>query len=220
MATPVYAFEKLGVRPLSDAWLVLQQRLGFDAVVLVDGGTDILMRGDEAGLGTPAEDMTSLAAASSLGLPGAVVCLGFGIDAYHGVCHAHFLENVAALERDGGYLGAFSLPRATREGALFLDAVADARVWTPGRPSIVNGSIAAATRGDFGNAQFTDRTGASELFINPLMGLYFAFDLPRVVARSLYLDTLRDTESIFEVNARIEAFRNEVKTRPWRPIPH
>ena len=36
-------------------------RLGVDTLVLVDGGTDSLMRGDEEGLGTPHEDIASLA---------------------------------------------------------------------------------------------------------------------------------------------------------------
>jgi len=85
--------------------------------VLVDGGTDILMRGDEAGLGTP-------------------------------------------------------------EAEAFVAAVDYAQQRTPTRPSIVNGSIAAAVRGDEG------------------------------------------TETMFEVSARIEAFRHSVKTRPHRPIPH
>ncbi|MFT3843138.1 MAG: DUF1152 domain-containing protein [Myxococcaceae bacterium] len=220
LAGEVFAFEKTGVQPLSAAYQTLQQRLGFDAVVLVDGGTDILMRGDEAGLGTPEEDMTSLAAVASLGLPkSVVVCLGFGIDAFHGVCHAHFLENVAALEREGGYLGAFSVSRHTPEGAGFLDAVAQAQADHPNRASIVNGSIAAAVRGEFGNAQFTSRTQDSELFINPLMGLYFTFDLPSVVSRSLYLESLAETQTIFEVSARIEAFRHQVKQRPYRGIP-
>jgi hypothetical protein len=52
----------VGVRPLRAAYAKLAEHLDLDAVVLVDGGTDILMRGDEAGLGTPADDMTSLAA--------------------------------------------------------------------------------------------------------------------------------------------------------------
>lgn len=56
-----------------------------------------------------------------------VACIGFGIDAYRGVCHAHFLENVAALDADGGYLGAFSVSRLTGEGVAFLDAVAAAQ---------------------------------------------------------------------------------------------
>jgi hypothetical protein len=50
-----------------------------------------------------------------------VACLGFGVDAFHGVNHSLVLENLAALERDGAYLGAFSLSRADREGALQPD---------------------------------------------------------------------------------------------------
>ena len=100
----VYAFEKVGVRPLREAYAHLVCDLGVGAVVLVDGGTDILMRSDEAGPCTPAEDMTSLATVSKLsGVEAFVASLGFGIDTYHGVCHAHGLENIAALERDGGY---------------------------------------------------------------------------------------------------------------------
>jgi hypothetical protein len=44
-----------------------------------------------------------------------VTCLGFGIDAYHGVNHVQVLENIAALDRDGGYLGALSIPGASRK---------------------------------------------------------------------------------------------------------
>lgn len=181
----VHAFPQLGVQPLRAAYRALVDRLGIDAVVLVDGGTDILMRGDEAGLGTPEEDLTSVAALAALDgvAERLVVSVGFGVDAYHGVSHALVLENIAALDRDGAYLGAFSIPRATREGALYLDAVAHAQHQTPDRPSIVNGSIAAAVRGDFGDVRFTDRTRNSELFVNPLMSLCFVFDLPGLAAR-------------------------------------
>ena len=84
----------------------------------------------------------------------------------------------------------------------------------------VNGCIAAAIRGDFGNVQFTTRTHGSELFVNPLMALYFGFDLPGVAARSLYLPQLEGTETIFEVSARIEAFHHGVAMRARRAIPH
>jgi hypothetical protein len=221
LPSTVYALEKVGVQPMRAAYASLRERLDLDAIVLVDGGTDILMFGDEAGLGTPEEDMTSLAAVEKLDVPTRLLaCVGFGVDAYHGVCHAHFLENVASLERDGAYLGAFSIPRASTEGAAFLDAVAHAQACTPGRPSIVNGSIGAAVRGEFGDVQFTQRTSSSELFVNPLMGLYFTFDLPGVARRSLYLPRLEGTHTIFEVGLAIEAFRAEVTTRPRRAIPH
>jgi hypothetical protein len=217
----VYALEKVGVVPARAAYEYLSARLGIDAIVLVDGGTDILMRGDEAGLGTPEEDMTSLAAVAKLAVPTKLVaCIGFGIDSHHGVCHAHFLENVAALDIDGGYLGAFSVPRTSDEGRSFLEAVSFAHTLMPDRMSIVNGSIAAAIRGDFGNAQFTDRTRNNELFINPLMSMYFGFELDAVVRRSLYLHLLEGTKSIFDVGVIIEAFRESVEKRPRRSIPH
>ena len=105
------------------------------------------------------------------------------------------------------------------EGRAYLSAVSHAHGRTPGRTSIVNGSIAAAIEGKFGNVRFTDRTAQSELFINPLMAIYFAFDLPSLAKQSLYLHLLEDTESIFDVGARISAFRHTVEPRPRVPIP-
>jgi hypothetical protein len=215
----VYAFEKVGVRPLRAAYEALVSELQLDALVLVDGGTDILMRGDEAGLGTPAEDMTSLAAVRDLPLAKFVSCLGFGIDAFHGVCHAHFLENVAALERRGGYLGAHSLQLSDPSVAKFRSAVEYAHAKMPNRPSIVNGSILSALEGQFGNFQRTQRTQSSKLFINPLMAMYWHFELTAVAEASLYLRTLEHTDDIFEVQLLIEAFHNQVTIRPRTPIP-
>ena len=41
----------------------------------------------------------------------------------------------------------------------------------------------------------TFRTQGSELFINPLMGLYWAFGLEQVARRCLYLDEIQGTET-------------------------
>ncbi|WP_433618346.1 DUF1152 domain-containing protein [Dactylosporangium sp. CA-139114] len=221
LPSTVYAFPKVGVQGLRAAYRHLVDHLGIDAIVLVDGGTDILMRGDEAGLGTPVEDMTSLAAVAGIDLPVKLVsCLGFGIDAYHGVNHSQVLENLAALDRDGAYLGALSIPGASREAALYRDAVAAAQAATPLRPSIVNGQIAAATRGDFGDVQFTQRTRGSALFVNPLMAIYFTVALDALAARSLYLDRLENTYGMRQVATRIEQFRETISTRLPRAFPH
>jgi hypothetical protein len=224
----VYAFEKVGVQPLRAAYRRLVRHLSTSAIVLVDGGTDILMRGDEAGLGTPEEDMASLAAVAGLdardgsegSIEGFVASIGFGVDAYHGVCHTQVLESIAALERDGGYLGAFAVTAAMAEGRAYLAAVSRAQSLTARRPSIVNGSIAAAVEGQFGDVRFTERTANSELFVNPLMSIYFGFELGALARRSLYLPALEDTHTIFEVSARIEAFRNTITPRPRVPFPH
>lgn len=221
IAPEVLTFHKVGVRPLRAAYEHVLKETGVDTLIIVDGGTDLLMRGDEAGLGTPEEDMATLAAVAPLSVARKLaLCVGFGIDAYHGVCHAQFLENVARIDRGGGYLGAFSIARGSPEGAAFLAAVADAQAATPGRPSIVNGSIAAALEGRFGDVRFTDRTASSELFINPLMTLYFAFELSAVAREHLYLSQLEGAETIFDVGARIEGFRKGTQHRARRTIPH
>lgn len=220
----VYAFARTGVQPLRDAYRALLEHLGgVDAIVLVDGGTDILMRGDEHGLGTPEEDMAGLAAVAGLDEVAVrlVACLGFGVDAYHGVNHSLVLENLAALDREGGYLGTFSLPRHSREGSLFLDAVEHARRATPDHPSIVQGSVAAAVRGDFGDVRFTERTKDSELFINPLMALYFCVDAPALARHNLYLDRLENTTLMRQISSVIAEFRDELpRQRPPRAYPH
>ncbi|MFF0409929.1 DUF1152 domain-containing protein [Kitasatospora sp. NPDC004745] len=223
MPDTVWAFPSVGVQPLREAYRALTGRLGVDAVLLVDGGTDILMRGDEAGLGTPEEDMASLAAVAGLtGVPERLVaCLGFGIDAHHGVNHALVLENLAAIERAGGYLGAFSIPRGSREGVLYLDAVEHARAAFPEHPSIVNGSVAAALRGEFGDVRFTDRTKGGELFVNPLMTLYFGVTVEALAAENRYLDRIEHTVLTRQISTVIEEFRDDLpRQRPPRQFPH
>ncbi len=218
----VYAIEKGGLTSVRASYASLAHALEVDAVVLVDGGTDILMGGDEAGLGTPVEDITSLLAADALDVPTKLVaCVGFGIDSHHGVCHAHFLENVAALAKARAYLGAFALLPDAPEVEAWLDAIEFVQSRTAGRESIVCASIADAVRGEFGNHHSIPRTRESgtELFINPLMSLVWSFDLGALAERVLYRQALEGTKTPFEVMAVIEAFRHETKARPRRPIP-
>ncbi|WP_405492583.1 DUF1152 domain-containing protein [Nocardia sp. NBC_00511] len=218
----VYAFPKSGVRPLRAAYAALVEQLEVDAIVLVDGGTDILLRGDEAGLGTPQEDMTSLAAVAGLDdLNRLVVSVGFGIDAYHGVCHAHVLENLAALQRQNAYLGALSIPSDSPEGSAYFAAVVHALAETPLRPSIVHSQIASALRGEFGDVHATDRTGGTELFVNPLMAMYLTVDLPALARTVEYLPYLEPTEHAYQVAQMIEAhLTSRPEPRPFSIIPH
>jgi hypothetical protein len=204
----VYALRRTGVQPLRAAYRSLVSSLGVDAIVLIDGGTDILLRGDESRLGTPVEDIGSLAAVAGLDVPITLVtCLGFGIDAYHGVNHVQVLENLAALDR-GGYLGALSIPSGSREAALYRDAVTAAHAATPGRPSIVNGQIAAALSGESADTGFTRRLSGPTLFVNPLIAIYFTVELRALAARCLYLDRLEQTLTVRHIEAQIEQFRS------------
>ena len=222
---PVYCFHRVGPKPVTEAYRVLADTLQIDTVILVDGGTDSLMRGDEQDLGTPAEDMTSIAAADALD-PARVprkmlVCLGFGIDAFHGVCHAHVLEAVADLVRAGGYLGAFSLVEQMPEVQRFREATEYVLRQTQARPSIVLTSILSALEGRYGDFHQTDRTWGSELYINPLMSLYWCFRLEHVARRILYLDSIRDISNYAELVAAINLAHaaHGANQRPRRDLP-
>jgi hypothetical protein len=219
--TPVWAIERTGVRPIAEAYDYLVRTLQPDTIVLVDGGMDSLLRGDEAGLGTPEEDMATLFAAAACpeSIRKFIVAVGFGIDTFHGVCHAHVLEDVAALIEDGGYLGAWSLMKEMEEFRLYQDAYefVAARMR---QPSIVNTSIISAVNGWFGNRHATKRTEGSELFINPLMPLYWAFNLEHVARRNLYFDHIRGTETYQQLSLAIERFRaTHPKTKTWMEMP-
>jgi len=216
---PIYAFQNDGPAGVRLGYQAIIERHQPDTLLLIDGGTDILMRGDEADLGTPEEDISSLAAASTCDIANKyVLCLGFGIDHYHGVSHALFLENVAALIRSGGYLGAWSLLEESVEFGLLRDAyhyTAERQ-----RCSIVNSSIISAIEGHFGDHHASQRTRGSELFINPLMGLYWAFRLEAVAQANLYLGLVQDSGSRRELSHLIHQFQDLVRPkRKARPIP-
>ena len=205
----VYCFHRVGPLPIRDAYAHLVRTLDIDTIILVDGGTDSLMRGDEEGLGTPPEDMASICAADQMAVPRKLlVCLGFGIDAFHGVCHAHVLEAVADLIRGGGYLGAFSLTHDMPEVRSFREATQYVLDRTSQRPSIVCTSILSALEGQFGNHHCTDRTAGSELFINPLMSFYWCFRLEQVARRVLYLDEIRDIAGYAELAETINRYHH------------
>ncbi len=216
----VYCFERTGVAPLRQAYETLIERESIDAVIVVDGGTDSLMRGDEAGLGTPHEDIATLVALEGLELPRFLVCLGFGIDAFHGVCHAHFLENTAALAKQNAFLGTFSLLPQQEEGQAYLELVRFATSREPNRPSIVNTSVAAAVEGHFGDHHSTSRTHGSKLFINPLMAVHWCYHLEAVVDRILYKDFIRESETFSQLLLLIEGLRTSYEgKRPRTSIP-
>ncbi len=218
---PIYCFELRGVLPLMAAYQALVNRVQPDAILLVDGGTDSLMRGDEVALGTPHEDIASIAAVSLLEVPiKLLTCLGFGVDTYHGVCHAQFLEAVAEITREGGFLGAWTLMQQMPEVQLYREACEYVFAQTPDDPSVVSASILSAIEGQFGDYHATRKTAGSKLFINALMTLYWGFELEAVARRILYLDEMFATKSHRDIHSVIAVFRAKCKEiKPWRSLP-
>jgi hypothetical protein len=220
-ATPIYCLKRAGVRPLVDCYRTLVAHLGLDTIILVDGGTDSLMRGDEVSLGSPHEDISSMLAVDELEVARKLlVCLGFGVDRHDGVCHADFLEAVAELTRAGGYLGLFSLMQQMPEVQRYQQATEAVFQAMPKLESIVASSILSALEGHYGDYHRNARTRTGTLWINPLMAIYWCFELAPVARRILYREPMLATATIQEVQRVIVEFRKALPAiRPRSDIP-
>jgi len=217
----VYMINRTGCKPVHGAYQALVKHLQADTIVLVDGGTDSLMRGDEDKLGSPHEDMCSIGAVDMLKeveqSKKFLCCIGFGVDYHHGVSHYLFLENVANLIREGAFYGTWSVLKEMAESKLYQSACkfSFGRMQT----SIVSGSISAAIDGKYGNVQFTHRTAGSKLWINPLMSMYWCFGLPGL-AKSIHpLNDVKETTDYRELTHAIYGKRNSKEIRASTTMP-
>ncbi|MES1200750.1 MAG: DUF1152 domain-containing protein [Pseudomonadota bacterium] len=217
-AAPVYALAHTGAAPLSAAIGAIVARETVDAIVLVDGGADSIIFGDEPGIGTLVEDAIALIATHALGKPALVASIGFGVDDHDGVSHHAFLENVAVLTRDRGFEGAWSVLAQTDEGEAYLDLVDYANARQPKHQSIVCNSVASAIRGEFGDYRATRRTTGA-VFISPLTSQYWLFDLPAVVSRMIYAKELASATTSADAHAIIERVRQTAPLRTRKSIP-
>ena len=219
--TPIYGFARTGVQPLRDAYKFIIKEHNIDTVLLVDGGTDSLMFGDEDGLGTPQEDICSMAAVYRSGIKKQyLVSVGFGIDHYHGVSHFRFLENVATLAKEGRYLGLFQITKEMEEAQKYAEAVKFANEKMSGKESIVSNSIVSALEGEYGDHHRSHRTRGSVLWINPLMTIYWCFNLRNVIRKIKYYDRIKDVNTIGEFNGQLSQYRSELDIlRDKKQIP-
>lgn len=173
--TAIWCFQKTGASPLTENYRILAEHLSLDGILLVDGGVDSLMRGDEAEKGTVIEDATSLFAVNELTniKNRYVACVGLGAE--RDITYAHVFENIAAITKEGGFLGGCSLTPSMPAYQDFESAV----LYVQGKPfhdpSVINSSIISAVRGNYGDYHLTDKTKDSHLWISPLMAIYWFF---------------------------------------------
>lgn len=189
---------KMGVLPLSQAYSFIIEAHNIDTLILVDGGTDSLMFGDESKVGTIVEDACSIIAASKSSVSNSfLAAIGFGVE--HDLNHHACLENISALIKDGQYLGASSLTGDMTEGQAYLELVDYLNKKMTSHESIVTNSIASALRGEFGDYHSTRRTRGSTQFISPLMSLFWFFRLSGVASRIHFSSEIENTNTMDKV---------------------
>lgn len=211
---------ELAARPLLRSYQALLEHLKPDVLLLIDGGVDSLMRGDEAEVGTIFEDSVSLAAVAQLSadIPQYLACLGMGAE--NDITYAHVLENIAALAGNGGLLGTCSLIRQMDSYQAYEKAVKYVHAQKFQEPSVIQSSVVSAVQGHFGDYHATERTRKSRLHISPLMPIYWFFDAPTVIAQSLVVPHLLSNETRREAMQSFALARSSLPRRatPFRTL--
>lgn len=216
---PVWCFEKVGSQPLAADYARLAQHLGLDGVLLIDGGVDSLVRGDEAETGTLVEDAISMAAVRTLDSLKVRLLSCIGLGAERDLTHAHVFENIAALTREGAFLGTCSLTQRMEACARYEQAVLHVQAQRFHDPSVINSSIVSALQGEFGDFHLTEKTRGSQLWISPLMPIYWFFDFDAVARRSLVLDMVADSLTFREALMQVVRHTGVIPRRPVTRIP-
>ena len=219
--TTIYGFSvDLGVVPLSKGYQEIITKHNVDTLVLVDGGTDSLMFGDESCVATIVEDACSIVAASIPTVNKSfLVATGFGVEKFHNLNHHSCLENISTLIKHDSYFGCISITKDMEEGMQYIELVKYLNKEHPSHMSIVTNSISASMLGEFGDVHPTPRTLNSEQFISPLMGLFWFFSLKGVSSRIKFKDKIIATETMSEVGNAFRIYRILNEHRKNRKIP-
>ena len=195
----LWCFQKTGVRPLLESYVALVKHLDIDGILLIDGGVDSLMHGDEAGTGTIIEDSISLCAVNELKQVPLRMTASLGFGAEQDMSYFHVFENISELAYTDHFFGSCSLTKQMSAYKLYEDAL----LYVQNNPrqdfSVINSSVVSAVQGHYGNFHLTPKTNGSKLWISPLMPIYWFFDLPAVAKRNLLLSQIRYTDSLNDV---------------------
>ena len=214
----IYAFRRRGIDKLTQAYNIIIEKHSIQAIVLIDGGSDSLMAGDEKELGTPLEDMLSIFAVKATKITSFLVCLGIGADRYHGVSDCSTLRAIAEINELGGFYGSLGLLTQMPEVQGFLEASEYVEQKMP-QKSIVGHYIKSALQGKFGNYNTLERTSEQKLFVNPLMAQYYFFDLLIVARRVKYRDFCEETKNATDFMVGLDHYRQSLSHVISEEIP-
>jgi len=179
---------------------ILESHPSIDTIVVIDGGVDALMQGDEQEAGTILEDFIVIAAANAVDVPNKyLVCVGFGCESEENLNHYRVLENISQLCESGSFLGSCSLTRSMEEFQKYKSLCES--TWKDKRVSHIQGKIISAIEGKFGDVEMLGMDAqlvsgqSSGSFLNPFMGLYWFFDLSGVATNNKLISVLSNSST-------------------------
>ena len=206
LSIPIYCFADPEIKYLLDAYNKIIELENIDTIVLVDGGTDSLMKGCEKDingkklLGTPYEDISSIIAVhNSNAKYKFMYCLGFNIDKYHDVTDENFLMNTCEIIRNNGFIGSYMLNKNNLMTKMYMNTFMNCDP----ENSIVNSQVISSINGHYGNYTpdwLKHRLGNSIQDVHPFMSLYWIYHLDAIYNNLSYdTEKLKDSTNEYEI---------------------
>ncbi len=219
---PIWCFEKTGVHPLRQSYQYLIERFKIDLIILVDGGVDSLNTGSEQGCGTILEDSITIAALQGIeGVDKIIACIGFGTEMDDHVCHHNVLRNMSNLIKNDGFYGTCSLVKSLNSYKFYKSACTFVFTQPNHKTSHIQRRIIPAIEGEFGNFHFLEEKEDIELFISPLMSIYWFFKFDTVALFNRVLPYLAESNSFFDaVQEAVPYIKSDNNKHPIQSIPY
>jgi len=179
---------------------ILVKHLDLGAILLVDGGVDSIMVGDEDGSGTMMEDTISLAAVRDVDVPIKMLsCVGFGTEVEENLSHFLALENIALMNRQGAFYGTCSLVSYMETFKEYKEACLHAFNQNGHRKSHVQTRVIPAAEGMFGDFHMYPEEKSADVFISPLMSMYWFFNAEAAIHNNKVIPFIEEEETFFDM---------------------
>lgn len=218
----IWMFNRTHVQELKKAFERLVDFLKIDAIVLVDGGIDSIMHGDEDGSGTMFEDTLTLAATKDIKIPKILACIGFGTEIEEGISHYRALENISNIIKQGGFYGNCSLVDYMKSFKFYKTACE--YIWMqPGhKKSHISTRIIPAAQGEFGNIHIysNEEETPVEVCISPLMSMYWFFEADAAVYNNQIIAHIENIPNFYETIQTAVPRIKQIKTRSREIFPY
>jgi len=198
-----------------------------DTIIIIDGGTDSLMKGDEDGLGDPIEDCVSVTTAALLRKNNPkikhtiLLAVGFGMDRFNNVSDAESMKAVAELTKLGGFKGSISIESTSKGFQFYKQCIEHINAGQTFR-SVMSLGMIAATEGNFGYqvpAEASSRVREGNLYLWPLMAMIWGFDPVIMSQRSLISKWIAECEHAIECHTVLTEERKRLHEKGllWSP---
>lgn len=210
---PKYSLGREGVQSVKRALNSIIAKHNIQQIISVDCGVDSLFHGDEDQHGTILEETITMTAISLIPNVNKIhVCVGFGTENEENLNHFRCLENISSLIKDNAFYGTSTLLKSDKAFNLYKECCETA--WKNGRISHIHPKIIAAVEGGFGSSPPELVSSGDALlanksenlpFINPLMALYWFFDLMTIVKRNRLSEIIKSSNTFVDVKILLKS---------------